>query len=133
MRRSRRRRSARPAEDAWLIFSRLKVIYKLLCGSSSSTTKDRAPVIEIMKPPPLPLTNTYETLALVPIHDAHVSNEDNAAEKAICASDGEASHPVAECPEQSFGLKDDSLADMFETYYAVTVSSHGATCARDAD
>lgn len=85
-------------------------------------TRDRAPVIEITTPPPLTLTNTYETLALVPTHDIHVSNKDHAAKEALCASDGKASHPPAEYPEQSFGLKDDGLADMFEIYYTVTVS-----------
>ena len=114
--------SARPAAEAWLMLSRLKVIYNLLCGPSFPTTRDRAPVIEIMTPPALTLTNTYEMLARVPIHDTHVPTKNHAAKEASYASDGKASHLPAECPERSFGLKDDGLADMFEIYYAVTVS-----------
>lgn len=68
------------------------------------------------------LTNAYDSLALYPINNTCVLVDDVAAEGAACASDGEASHPSAESPEKSFGMKDDGLANMFEIYYIVTVS-----------
>lgn len=68
------------------------------------------------------MTNAYESLALVPTKDTNASAEDAAAEEGTCTSDEESSHLPAKSPEQSFGLKDDGLADMFEIYYVVTVS-----------
>ena len=72
---------------------------------------------------PLTSTNIYETLALVPSNDINMSAEDPAAEEGTRASDGKTrSHRSAESPKQTFGLKDDGLADTFEVYSVVTVS-----------
>lgn len=79
-------------------------------------------MIETARSRPLALTNTYQSLALNPTKDIHVSIDDIVTEEAVCASHGEASHPSAGSPNKSFGLKNDDLADMFEIYHIVTVS-----------
>lgn len=79
-------------------------------------------MVEQTRPLPLTLTNAYESLALVPTTDTNALTGDPAAEDGACASHGESSSSSAESPEQSFGLKDDGLAEMFEIHCVVRVS-----------
>lgn len=84
--------------------------------------RDRISVNETTRSLPLRSTNVYDLLSPVPTKDTHVSVEDPAAGKGTCTSDGEASQPSKESPEQSFSLKDDGLAETFAIHYVVTVS-----------
>ena len=58
----------------------------------------------------------------MPAEDTTPSPEDLGLEEGTHAPDEEVSNPSAAYPRQTFGLKDDSLADMSEIHYFVTVS-----------
>lgn len=107
-----------------ILFARLKTIGKVLCRSSKTpAARDRLLETEQPKPLPVTSTNVYESLALFPTDDTNLSFQDPpAAEEKTCESDGEAKHLPAKSPEQTLGLKDDALADVFEIYHVVTVS-----------